>query len=140
MADAPAAPDEPADPVASRLDLGLKVAGTIVAVLLATLVGIYGTFLTPFRIGTALVPVSLLIAGGGIVAAVWIAYQTTGNRFLALLPCLAWLIIAFISALPTRDGDLVLLGNNWVAYVHLLVGLITAAACAYRLNQPSGGV
>ena len=125
---------EPVEEPASRvLEIGLQVLGTVVALALAGLVAIYGAFLTPYRVGTSLVPISLVIAAGGNIGVIWFAYVTTRNRYLAMLPALVWLILSFLASSRTSDGDLILISTNWVATVYLLVGPAAIAFCGYRL-------
>ncbi len=128
---------EPAGSVPARwLDRSLRTAGFVVALAMAFLVALYGAFLTPFRIGTTLVPIALLIAAGGIVGVVWFTYQVTNHRVLAMLPCVVWVAASFPAAIRTHDGDLILTSDNWVASSYLLVGPAAIAVCAYRLFRP----
>jgi N-acetyl-1-D-myo-inositol-2-amino-2-deoxy-alpha-D-glucopyranoside deacetylase len=127
------APVEPDGESNRLLEIGMQVAGTVVAVLLAGLAAAYGAFLTPYRIGTSLVPISLVIAAGGNIGVIWFAYVTTRNRYLAMLPAAVWLVLSFLASSRTSDGDLILISTNWVATVYLLVGPVAIAVCGYRL-------
>jgi fatty-acid desaturase len=118
-------------------ELALRISGAVVSVLLAGLVAAFGAFLTPFRIGTALVPVSLVIAIGGIAGLTWFAYTVTRHRLLGLLPGVVWIAVTFLAATRTHEGDLVLISTDWVASVYLLLGPLALAACAYRLLAPT---
>jgi hypothetical protein len=127
------------------LEIALRTAGALVAVWGGALLGIYATFMTPFRIGTVLIPVALVLAIGGNAVLIWFGFFTTRNKFLALLPGLAWAAFAFLGAGRTNEGDILLTSNNWVATTYLFAGSITIAVAAYRLivpkpqlpNQPS---
>ncbi len=132
----PAEPDE-ATPTTRAVDIGLRVVGTLLAVVLAGLIAVIGAFLTPFRVGTTLVPISLVIEVVGNVGVIWFAYQVTRNRLLALLPALVWVVLSFLAARKTTEGDLVLIGSDWVASAYLLLGPTAIAVCAYRLFLPS---
>jgi hypothetical protein len=118
------------------LDVLLRIAGAVVAVWGGVLLGTYATFLTAYRIGTVLVPVSLVLAVAGNLALIWFAYLTTGNKWLALLPGLVWAALSFVGATRTSEGDLVLYQSNWVGTVYLFAGSITVAVAAYRLIVP----
>jgi hypothetical protein len=118
------------------LDILLRVVGAVVAVWGGALLGTYATFMTAYRIGTVLVPVSLVLAVVGNLALIWFAYATTGNKWLALLPGLVWAGLSFVGATRTREGDLVLYQSNWVGTVYLFAGSVTIAVAAYRLIVP----
>ena len=113
------------------VEVGLRVAGTIVAVWAGALLAFAGSFWTPYRVGTVLVPVSILLAIAGNAALVWFTLKVTGNRFLALLPGIVWFVLSFLGAERTTEGDLVL--YNWVATVYIYAGAITVGVAAYRI-------
>ena len=118
------------------LDKLVRAGGAVVAVCGGILLAFYATFMTPYRIGTVFVPVSLVLVIVGNAALVWFAYYTTRNKFLALLPGLVWLALAFLGADRTTEGDLVLYQKNWVGTVYLFAGAITIAVAAYRIIVP----
>jgi hypothetical protein len=84
-------------------------------------------------IHTVRVPVSVVLAVGGNIALIWLGWRLTRHRFLALVPGLIWAAVALVSANETREGDLALASNNWVALVFLLSGSVTVGFAAYRL-------
>jgi hypothetical protein len=102
----------------------------------AVLLALLGGFLTPFRIGSVLVPVSLVLVIVGNWLLVRLTYLATGSVGLSLLPALAWLLVTLALSRRTTEGDLVLAGNNWVANVYIIVGCVAAALPAYRLINP----
>ncbi len=111
----------------------LKPAGTAVACLGALVLGLVGAFLTPFRIGSVLVPISLVIVAAGLAGLVWFTYVITSHLGLSLLPGVVWLVLSLVLAARTDEGDLVLINQNWVANAYLLVGSVTIGAVAYVL-------
>ncbi len=115
---------------------GLRIAGTAVAVVASALVAVYGAFLTPYRVGATLVPISLVIGIAGNVAVIWFGYTVTRSRALALAPAAVWVILSFVASSRTREGDLVLISTDWVATAYLLTGAATIGVCAYRLTTP----
>ena len=121
------------------LEAALRVGGTIVAVWGSVLLALIGAFLTPVRVGGVLMPVSVLIAIVGNAGLMRFAYVTTEHRWLALLPGVVWIVLAFVATSGTSEGDIVLTSNNWVGPVYLLSGSATVAVSAYRLlpRQPS---
>lgn len=120
------------------IDSVLRGVGVVVAVWGAIVVALYGAFLTPLRLGAALVPIALVLAVLGNLLLIRYAYEVSGSRWLALVPGGIWLVISFTAAGRTTEGDLVLLQSNWVATVYLFAGAGTIAVAAYRLmNRPS---
>jgi hypothetical protein len=128
-------PLAPADPT-PRQELLLRIAGTAVGVWGAVLLALLGAFLTPFRIGGVLVPVSLVLAIAGTWLLISFTFDVTRHRFLALVPGLVWLMISFAGANRTTEGDLVLSQGNWVATVYLFAGAIAISVAAYRMIVP----
>jgi hypothetical protein len=118
------------------LDLALQAVGLLVALAGTFVVAAYGAFLTPLRIGTTLVPLSVLVGVGGIWALSTFVAAVTEIRWLSLLPGLGWLVLTFMAASRTTEGDLILTGNNWVATLYLLSGTATVGFCGYRLLVP----
>ena len=100
------------------------------------LLALVGGFLTPYRLGGVLVPISLAIVIAGNWLLVRLTHETTGSIGLSLLPPVVWLLITLALARRTTEGDLVLAGNNWVANVYIIVGCVAAALPAYRLINP----
>jgi hypothetical protein len=118
------------------LDLVVRVAGAIVATWGGVLAALYGGYLTPFRVGASLVPLSLLIAVGGNALLIWFAYRVTRHKFLGLLPGLVWVGLSFLASGRTTEGDLILTQRNWVSMAYLLAGSATVGIAAYRMLVP----
>jgi hypothetical protein len=95
-----------------------------------------GAFWTPLRIGTVLIPISLVLVAAGNWVLVRLAHRATGALGLSLVPALAWLVVTLVLAQKTTEGDLVLAGNNWVANAYIIVGSLAAAFAAYRVMNP----
>jgi hypothetical protein len=117
--------------------LWLRLVGLVVACLGGALLAIVGAFLTPYRIGSVLVPVSLVIVLVGIVALTRFAHEVTDRAGLSLLPGGVWLVLSLVLSSRTSEGDLVLTSQNWVATVYLLVGSVTLGVLAYRMIVPN---
>ena len=114
----------------------LRWVGAAVAVWGAVLIATFGAFITPWRVGTVLVPVALPLAVLGNAALIRFAYRVTRNKFLGLLPGLVWVVVSFVASARTTEGDLVLYQSNWVATVYLLAGAATVGVAAYRMIVP----
>jgi hypothetical protein len=114
----------------------IRIGGAIVGLWGGVLLAIYGAFLTPLRVGGALLPVSLLLAVGGNVLLIWFTYQATRHNFVALIPSLIWVGLSFFASTRTTEGDLVLIDSNWVSVLYLLAGSVTIGIVAYRMILP----
>lgn len=114
----------------------LRLAGLAVACLAGLLVALIGAFLTPYRIGSILIPVSLLLVIAGLTVVTRFAHAVTDHVGLSLLPGLAWLALSLVLSNRTTEGDLVLISTNWVATVYLLVGSVTIGVLAFRMIVP----
>lgn len=116
-------------------ELALIISGAVVSVWAAVLLSVAGAFLTPLRIGTVPVPVSVLLSIGGNALIMWFAYRVTRIKVLAVLPGVLWVALTFVASGATSERDVVLLGN-WVPIVYLYGGCATVAILAYRLFVP----
>jgi hypothetical protein len=114
----------------------IRYGGLALAVWASLLLSLVAAFWTPLRIGSVLIPVSLVLVGLGNWLLVRFAYRVTGKVGLSLIPALAWLVLTLVLSQKTTEGDLVLAGNNWVANAYLFVGSLAAAFAAYRVMNP----
>ena len=127
-------PGPPApEPPPSGLD---RFGGLALAIWASVVLALLGAFWTPLRIGTVLIPISLVIVAAGNWLLVRLAHRATGALGLSLVPALAWLVVTLLLAQKTTEGDLVLAGNNWVANAYIIVGSLSAAFAAYRVMNP----
>jgi hypothetical protein len=114
-------------------ELALRAAATLVATWAGLLLAIFGVFLTPLRIGGVPVPASLVLAVGGNAVLIWLTWLATRHRLLAMIPGFGWIVVALIASSSTREGDVPLAGNSWVALAFLVLGAMTVAVAGYRL-------
>jgi hypothetical protein len=114
----------------------LKVGGIAVACWGAVLLALVCAFLTPYRVGSVLVPVSVVLVVAGLITLIRFAHEVTGNVWLSLTPGAVWLLLSLVLSARTSEGDLVLIEQNWVATVYMLAGAVTIGVTAYRLFAP----
>jgi hypothetical protein len=119
-----------------RSDVLVKAAGLVVACWGAVLLAAVGAFFTPYRFGSVLVPISVVLVVVGILGLTQFAHEVTGHTWLSLIPGGIWLLISFGWSSRTSEGDLVLVEQNWVALVYLLAGAVTIGIAAYRMIVP----
>jgi hypothetical protein len=119
----------------------LSAAGLAVAAALAFVTALWEAFLAPLMVHWtsgghahyARVPVAVAGAVVGNAALAWFTRQVTRNVLAVAVPLVAWAVPMFFASTKTREGDLVLAGNNWVAIVTLVAGLFTFVLAAFSL-------
>ncbi|GAA0718661.1 hypothetical protein Drose_04975 [Dactylosporangium roseum] len=118
---------------AKRLDVGITVAGLVVATLLALALAIVEAFLAPLRLnGSGMrLPISLVLALVTNPLLGWFAFVTTGKRLAALLPAAAWCVVWILAAARTSEGDLLIADSNWVGLLTLFAGPMAFAIGIY---------
>jgi len=131
----PGAEPEPSGPQGPE-PLWVRLAGLGVACLGALVVAVLGAFLTPFRIGSILIPISLLFVVAGLTVVIRFAHAVTDHVGLSLVPGALWLVVSLVLSSRTTEGDLVLIQQNWVATVYMLVGSVTVGVLAFRMIVP----
>ncbi|WP_138735612.1 hypothetical protein [Modestobacter excelsi] len=113
--------------------LGWAVAAVAVAAWLA----LVEVFWLPWRLGGVPVPVSLLAAVAGNLLLVGAARRVSGSRLVAVLPAVAWLVIALAATMRRPEGDLLLPGGDAVTSAvnlgFLLLGVLAAAFAVGRV-------
>ncbi|WP_433394386.1 hypothetical protein [Micromonospora sp. KLBMP9576] len=132
-----AAPQEtPAPPSGRRfrraLDLALRVAGGLVAVLGGTLTAVLELLLATLRVGGQLIGVSVLVAVVANIALSWFAHEAVGRRWAVVLPATPWFVLMAVAAVRTAEGDLLVSGDNWVGLAMIVAGAMTFAVMGFR--------
>ena len=142
-----AAPDGPTtEPAGSaeRLrwaNLALRVAGTVVGLLLAFATALWEIFLSPLYAGSVPLPVSPVLAVLTSLGLVWFTRVVTGHNGLALLPGVVWFATMVIAANRTHAGDLLLPGNDYMGLAAILLGCAAWGLAGYRMilaGRPAG--
>jgi hypothetical protein len=108
----------------------------IAAVVAGTWLALVEVFWLPLRVGGVLVPVSVVAAVVGNLIVVAEAYRWSRSRVVAVLPALAWLVVALVATRRRPEGDLIIVGTGALGYVglaFLLVGVVAAAFAVGRV-------
>jgi hypothetical protein len=136
----PASPElspdpQPSDrPALSRiLDLLLRVAGGVLAVIAAVLTATLELIFATARVAGYLIGASVLLAILANVVLSWFAYQTVGRKWAVMLPAVTWFALMVLAAGGTSEGDILLAGNNWVGIVTIIAGSMAFAVMGFRL-------
>ena len=137
----PAEPAPPAQPSRS-LELVVRIAGLLVAVLATICTAVLEIFLAPLRVGGVPVGVAIVAAVVANLAICWFAVSTVGRGWAVAPPWAVWTVIMFFAAgVRSTEGDYLISGDNWVALVMILTGSLTFAVWTYRmiLRRPPVG-
>jgi hypothetical protein len=116
--------------------------GALLAVTLSAVSSVWEAFLTPLsyqwssggHLHSVRLPAAVVLAVLGNAALVWFTRAVTGRTVLVLAPFLAWIVPMLLASGRTREGDLVVTGNNWVGLVTIFAGATTFAVAAYWLT------
>lgn len=114
-------------------ELLLRIAGTVVGLLLAFFSALWTIFASPLRAGGVPLPVSpilAILAGGGLV---WFTWRVTGRNGLALLPGVVWFGTMVVAASKTGEGDLLMPGNDYMGLIAILLGCAAWGLAGYRI-------
>ncbi|MFC8846913.1 MULTISPECIES: hypothetical protein [unclassified Micromonospora] len=129
-------PQAPAPPPPGRslrlLDLALRVAGGVVAVVGAVATALLELLLSTVRVSGTLVGASVPVAVLANVALSWFAHAAVGRRWAVVLPATPWFVLMGAAAVRTSEGDLLLAGDNWVGLAMIVAGAMTFAVMGFR--------
>ena len=136
--EAPSAPSPAGELPPARprpaLELVIRGAGLVVALLAAVVTAFLELFLAPLRLGGVLIAVAVPVVVMANLAISWFAVTTVGRLWALGPPWALWTLIMFFAAgTRTTEGDYLISGDDWVSLVTILLGSLTFAAYAYRL-------
>jgi hypothetical protein len=112
-------------------DVGLRIAGTAVALVLAFLTALWEIFASPLHAGRVPLPVAPLAAIATNLALIWFTRRVTGRTGLALLPGVVWFGTMMVAATRTRAGDLLIPGNDYMGLAAILLGALAWGVGGY---------
>lgn len=132
----PPLPDDaahlPADDHA-LVDVSLRVAGGVIAVVAAVVTAAAELILATLRVSGTLIGLAALVAVVANVLLSRFAYVTVGRKWAVALPAVPWFVVVFAAATGTAEGDIGLAGNNWVGLAIITLGSLTFGVMASRL-------
>ena len=126
----------------SRARPAERLAGGLLALVVAAWLALVEVFWLPWRVGGVPVPVSLVAAVVGNLLLVDAARRLSGSRLVAVLPAVVWGVIAVAATTRRPEGDLLLPGGDAVTSTvnlgFLLLGVVAAAFAVGRaLGTPT---
>ena len=121
-----------------------RSSAALLVTVLAAWLALVEVFWLPLRVFGVPLPVSVAAAVAGNLLLVALAARLTGSRLAAVLPALAWLVVAVGASLRRPEGDLLLVGSGVLGFLSLaflLAGVVAAAfAVGKVLAAPRDGV
>ncbi len=96
-------------------------------------------FWLPLRVGGVLVPLSVVVAVVGNLLLPAGALRFSGSRVVAVLPVVAWLVVAVGSMVRRPEGDLVMNGVGAAGVVGLAFLALGVTAAAFSVGRVLGG-
>jgi hypothetical protein len=117
------------------LPIPAAVAGVVLFAAIALLAAVIEVVLVPVRIGTAVIPVAVLLAALSNVALPLMTRRIVDNALVSALPVGAWLVATVLLAGSRPEGDVLIPGTaplEYVFYAMVLVGLVCGMTTVVR--------
>jgi len=118
------------------IELLVRIYGGIVAVLLGGLTAIFEVFYSNLRIGSVLVPASMLIAFAVNFGLTWFAWYTMDKTWAPVFAIVPWCVVMVAAVSQRPEGDWLILPNNWAGALAVVAGMAGFAAPFLRLVKP----
>jgi hypothetical protein len=118
---------------------GRTAGWAVLAVVAGAWLALVEIFWLPLRVGGVLLPVSVLAAVVGNLLLVGQAHRLSGSRVVAVLPGVAWGVVAVGGMMRRPEGDLVLTGGGDTGVVNLLFLLLGVTAASVALGRVLAG-
>ena len=115
--------------------MAIRVGGAVVVTAAAVLAAVVESFLVPFRIGTAAVPLAGALAFILNWALAALAMWWVRARWAVVLTVLAWFAVVLTASMPTDGGSLVIV-SSMNGYALLLAGTAGVAVSLWRYFRP----
>jgi hypothetical protein len=116
-----------------------RLGWALTAVVAGTWLALVQVFWLPLRVGGVLVPVSVVVAVVGNLMLPAAALRWSGSRLVAVLPALAWLVVALGAMVRRPEGDLVMTGGGATGVVNLAFLMLGVLAAAFSVGRVLGG-
>jgi hypothetical protein len=116
-----------------------RVGWGLAAVAVGGWLALVEVFWLPLRVGGVLVPLSVVVAVVGNLLLPAGALRFSGSRVVAVLPVVAWLVVAVGSMVRRPEGDLVMNGVGAAGVVGLAFLALGVTAAAFSVGRVLGG-
>ena len=111
----------------------------LIAAVVAGWLALVEVFWLPLRVGGLLVPLSLVAAVVGNLLLPAAALRFSGSRLVAVLPAVAWLVVAVAAMIRRPEGDLVMTGGGATGVLNLAFLMLGVVAAAFSVGRVLGG-
>jgi hypothetical protein len=118
---------------------GERLGWGVIAVVVAGWLALVEVFWLPLRVGGLLVPLSLIAAVVGNLLLPAAALRFSGSRLVAVLPAVAWLVVAVAAMIRRPEGDLVMTGGGATGVLNLAFLMLGVVAAAFSVGRVLGG-
>ncbi|NUT31737.1 MAG: hypothetical protein HOV79_01555 [Hamadaea sp.] len=118
------------------MEIILRIAGAVVAVVLGAVTGVYEVFYSNLRIGAVLMPAAMLVAFGVNVALTRFCWYAVGTRWAPVLAIVPWVAVMIAGVTKRTEGDWLVLPDNWAGALMILAGMAGFAVPFLRLATP----
>lgn len=118
---------------------GERLGWALVALVVGGWLALAEVFWLPLRVAGVLVPVSIAVAVVGNLVLPAAAFRLSGSRLVALLPVVAWLVVALGAMVRRPEGDLVMTGGGATGVVNLAFLMIGVLAAAFSVGRILAG-
>ncbi|SNR63032.1 hypothetical protein [Blastococcus mobilis] len=116
-----------------------RLSWALTALVVGTWLALVEVFWLPLRVGGVLVPVSVVVAVVGNLLLPAGALRWSGSRLVAVLPAVAWLVVALGAMVRRPEGDLVMTGGGATGVVNLAFLMIGVLAAAFSVGRVLAG-
>lgn len=110
----------------------------VAAVVVGAWLALVEVFWLPLRAGGVPLPLSVLAAAAGNLLLVGLAHRLSGSRAVAVLPAVAWLVVALAAMVPRSEGDLVMIGSGALGVISLAFLLFGTLGAAFAYGRVLG--
>lgn len=116
-----------------------RLGWALTAVVAGTWLALVEVFWLPLRVGGVLVPLSIVVAVVGNLLLPAAALRWSGSRLVAVLPAVAWLVVAIGAMVRRPEGDLVMTGGGATGVVNLAFLMLGVLAAAFSVGRVLAG-
>lgn len=116
-----------------------RLGWALTALVVGAWLALVEVFWLPLRVGGVLVPVSIAAAVVGNLLLPAAALRLSGSRLVAVLPPVAWLVVALGAMVRRPEGDLVMTGGGAIGAVNLAFLMIGVLAAAFSVGRVLAG-
>ncbi|MGX7678209.1 DUF6113 family protein [Jatrophihabitans sp. DSM 45814] len=127
--------------LSGELPTSLKALGLVLYAIAGAMSAVFEILLIPFRIGSVLVPIALVLAIASNIALPRLARNLTESPVGSIVPVITWILVNVMLTSTRPEGDYFLPGGGtvqWVSYGVPGLGVLTGLITVSLLYAPAG--